>query len=134
VFYANLRKLVQELPGAGTNKDVRIPKWLFEQLLRGSLMNARFDEKWYLATYPDVAAAVKTGSVLSAREHFANAGYFEGRFPYEIKVDEAYYLRKNADVNRAVRERKVKSAKEHWAGTGVHEGRDPSEDFSLFAK
>jgi hypothetical protein len=134
MLYTNVQKLIQEVPTTSGAKDVLIPKWLFDQLLHCALTNARFDEEWYLKTYPDVAAAVQARKIRTGREHFVTTGYFEGRFPYDIKVDESFYLRKNEDVNRAVRARKIKSAKEHWTSTGINEGRQPSEDFSLFSR
>ena len=39
------------------------------------------DEAWYLATYPDVARAVREGRVKSAYDHFIENGYGEGRRP-----------------------------------------------------
>jgi hypothetical protein len=37
------------------------------------------DEKYYLQTYPDVAAAVKSGMVKNGLEHYLRNGYVEGR-------------------------------------------------------
>src|SRR3954454_17766884 len=42
------------------------------------------DEVWYLDTYPDVAQAVRQGQISSAKEHFINNGYFEGRLPSKV--------------------------------------------------
>ena len=39
------------------------------------------DERWYLRANPDVGAAVKSGQLASAREHFALAGASEWRSP-----------------------------------------------------
>jgi hypothetical protein len=43
-----------------------------------------FDEKWYLETYPDIAAAVESGEIPSAERHFRDIGYFEGRLPHAL--------------------------------------------------
>jgi hypothetical protein len=45
------------------------------------LQVAVVDEERYLRTYPDVAAAMEDGTVFSARQHFIESGYFEGRDP-----------------------------------------------------
>jgi hypothetical protein len=39
------------------------------------------DEEGYRQAYPDVAAAIESGTIMSAREHFIETGYFEGRNP-----------------------------------------------------
>jgi hypothetical protein len=39
-----------------------------------------FDEAWYLANYPDVAIAVKSGLIGSGFVHYMNNGKLEGRF------------------------------------------------------
>jgi hypothetical protein len=62
------------------------------QLIRRLIAGVEVDEKWYLARYEDIKEAIETGSVASARAHFVNDGYFEGRVPFGIKVDEKYYL------------------------------------------
>jgi len=42
-------------------------------------MEYPFDEEAYLARYPDIAAAVKSGTIKSGLEHFEQAGRAEGR-------------------------------------------------------
>lgn len=44
-------------------------------------MNNEFKEAEYLSMYPDVAAAVKTGTFKSGYEHYEKHGKFEGRQP-----------------------------------------------------
>jgi hypothetical protein len=39
------------------------------------------DEEGYRREYPDVAQAIERGEILSARDHFLEFGYFEGRNP-----------------------------------------------------
>ena len=39
----------------------------------------RFDEAWYLAAHPDVAAAVEQGAFASGADHFRRVGRSEGR-------------------------------------------------------
>ena len=50
----------------------------FFGLLRHVLAQVDVDEDWYLASYNDVAEAVRTGSLKSARTHYVRAGYFAG--------------------------------------------------------
>lgn len=40
-----------------------------------------FDEKWYLASYPDVAEVVAAGEFASGRAHYLSYGRREGRLP-----------------------------------------------------
>jgi hypothetical protein len=49
------------------------------QVLRQFIQRAVVDEAYYLRTYPDVAEGIVAGYVGSAREHFIDQGYFEGR-------------------------------------------------------
>jgi hypothetical protein len=43
------------------------------------------DEAWYLASYPDVAAAVSSGTVKSASQHYLLSGVREGRQPRPLR-------------------------------------------------
>ena len=54
-----------------------------------------FDKKWYLATYPDVAAAN-----VNPLRHYLNHGWREGRNPSE-RFDGDAYLELNSDVAAA---------------------------------
>jgi hypothetical protein len=58
-----------------------VPWEAFTQVLRLFIPLIPFDEAWYCKQYPDVAAAVKSGLITSAHEHFVNWGFFEGRSP-----------------------------------------------------
>jgi hypothetical protein len=40
------------------------------------------DEPWYVSEYQDVRDAVNNGFFPSARDHFLEAGYREGRMPF----------------------------------------------------
>jgi hypothetical protein len=46
-----------------------------------------FDEQAYLASNPDVAAAVRGGRLASGRKHFDRFGYKEGRRQRAAKSD-----------------------------------------------
>jgi hypothetical protein len=52
--------------------------------------NPMFDEAYYLARYADVAAAARSGRILSGFDHFVHNGVNEGRFPnrrFEIEAN-----------------------------------------------
>jgi hypothetical protein len=92
-------------------------------LLRGVTV----DDPWYLATYPDVAEAIEAGMFKSAKHHFVENGYFEGRRPAQFEVDEEWYLTTYPDVTDGIEAGKIVSATEHFFSNGYAEGRLPSE-------
>lgn len=63
----------------------------------------------------------------SARQHFLDDGYFEGRLPFPMPVDERWYLEHYPDVAESVRKGVVGSAEQHFAEDGYREGRLPYE-------
>lgn len=95
----------------------------------------RFDEAYYLQSNPDVAAAVRAGSMSSPLNHYLHFGILEARAPsFDAKeafarFDELYYLEANPDVARAVLTGVLPSALTHYALYGGAEGRDPNADF-----
>ena len=97
----------------------------FIAMLRLIMVNVPVDETWYLERYPDIAASVQQGMVQSAREHFVNDGYFEGRLPFPIRVDEGYYLEHNAGVADHVRRGMLELGQQHFDENGYEEGRLP---------
>ena len=97
----------------------------FTSLVRTLLQGIEVNEAWYLTQYPDVAEAVRDGIVDSAREHFLNDGYFEGRVPFPIQVDEAWYLEQNPGVAEYIARGELQSAQQHFDEYGYREGRKP---------
>lgn len=95
------------------------------QLLRRMIIGVEVDEAWYLDRYPDIAEAISQGVVKSARLHFVNDGYFEGRMPFPIRVDERYYLAQNAGVSDFVRKGMLVTGQQHFDENGYAEGRLP---------
>ena len=83
------------------------------------------DEAWYLALYPDVAAAVEAGHFRSAEHHYVVSGILEGRLPRKPDFDEAWYLGAYPDVAAAVRDGRFASGYEHYISVGCLEGRRP---------
>lgn len=113
---------VQTIPGESAaimSIDARGLRWLITTMLE----NIDVDESWYLENNPDVAAAIMAGEVVSCREHFIRAGYFEGRLPGPPPCDEAWYLSQNTDVAAAVRNGDIPNGKTHFVDTGWREGR-----------
>jgi len=84
--------------------------------------NSLFDEHYYLATNPDVAAAVAAGKFGSGYDHYVQYGQFEGRSPSPY-WDEAYYLQENPDVEAAVRAGTISSGFMHYYLYGQYENR-----------
>jgi hypothetical protein len=99
----------------------------FVKLLKLMISGIHVDEDWYVRAYDDIGQAIKAGGVRSARQHFINDGYFEGRLPAPIRVDEAWYLRRYPDVAEGIRKGILNSAQEHFDMDGYKEGRLPFE-------
>lgn len=93
-----------------------------------------FDEQFYLGKNTDVAAAVRSGAIASAFEHFDIFGEVEGRNPSAF-FDTSYYLMQNLDVAAAVGKFET-TAFEHFIRFGQFEGRNaiPFFDASFYAQ
>lgn len=96
-------------------------------LLKRLLRAVPFDEEWYRTTYPDVDEAIRGGAYHSARQHFVEHGYFEGRRPFALAVDEQWYLTNYPDVGEGVRKGSIHSALDHFERHGYEEGRMPAD-------
>lgn len=86
-----------------------------------------FDESWYLARNPDVAAAIEAGLISSALDHFNLYGKFENRAAGPL-FNPSDYLAANPDVAEAVQAGLI-SAYDHFMQYGASESRSP---LSLF--
>ncbi len=89
-------------------------------------MKGLFDEAAYLARFPDVAAAIKSGIIPSALRHYVTNGYLEGRAALSFEVDDVWYRQTYPDVADAIRRGKVRDSKHHFEDFGFFEGRVPS--------
>ncbi len=119
---------VRDFLTVGKSKEGATVTGLYEDfldVLRLLLAGIDIDETWYLAQNPDIAQAVESGTIKSARQHFVEHGYFEGRPPFHIVVDEQWYLLQNPDVAESVRSGTVESAQRHFELDGYREGRLP---------
>ncbi len=95
------------------------------QLIQVLLSAVDVDEAWYLQQNKDVAQGIREGKIKSARQHFLDHGYFEGRAPFQMAVDEAWYLAANPDVAEHVRLGAFASGQAHFDASGYREGRLP---------
>jgi hypothetical protein len=99
----------------------------FLDVVKKFLQAVPIDERWYRATYQDVDEAIKSGAYRSARHHFVEHGYFEGRRPFELEIDEAFYMKHYPDIQESVSKGLLGSAREHFVRNGYEEGRIPAE-------
>lgn len=99
----------------------------FIDLLKLMLRAVAVDEDWYRRSYPDVEDAIKAGTYKSAKHHFVEEGYFEGRLPYEFGVDEHWYKSNYPDIAAGLKAGALGSPKEHFIAHGYREGRLPTE-------
>jgi hypothetical protein len=58
----------------------------------GDFDASKFDEKWYLETYPDVARGIRNGVVKSALDHFLKHGQQEGRQPRALQINYVVHI------------------------------------------
>jgi hypothetical protein len=83
----------------------------------------RYDEEFYLAEYPDVAAAVASGALFkSGWYHYSAIGRKEGRLGAPT-FDEKFYLNSYPDVKEAVFNKIFPSGQSHYESAGREEGR-----------
>lgn len=97
------------------------------RIIRLLISGIHVDEEWYLQEYGDIAQAIREGKLTSAKQHFIDDGYFEGRRPFAMPVNEHWYLEQYPDVADSVRKGVVGSAEQHFAEDGYREGRLPYE-------
>jgi hypothetical protein len=97
----------------------------FISIIRTMIQGIEVDEAWYARTYEDIGSAIRDGRIRSARQHFVDDGYFEGRLPFPIEIDEEWYLTENPDVAESIRKGDISSAQDHFDEDGYREGRLP---------
>lgn len=122
---------VKELLEISTEKGelyIRATYDNFVVVVKLLLSGAYVDDCWYLQKYPDVARAIDDGQFDSAKHHFIENGYFEGRFPCEPAIDEGWYLKRYPDVAESVKRGDISSALRHFVQDGYREGRLPFRD------
>ncbi|MGY4509111.1 hypothetical protein [Bradyrhizobium sp. USDA 3650] len=103
-----------------SGKDVR-------EMIRHLLKGVPVSETWYRRTYPDVDEAIQSGDYKSAKHHFVENGYFEGRRPGPVAVDEDWYLSTYPDVAHGIESGEISSPQQHFLTHGYAEGRLPRD-------
>lgn len=113
--------------------DVILPTNRLKLILHLIAAALPFDDDFYREQYPDVDEAVKSGEVPSARTHFIQEGYLEGRLAVKPEVDERFYVDTYPDVAVAIQNQQIVSAYEHYIRYGHNEGRaaNPSDQTLL---
>jgi len=118
--------------GSYRGRYVEVKEDVLRDVLRLLLSRVLVDEEWYLRTNGDVHAAIRSGDLQTAQEHYVAFGYFEDRLPRQVRVDEKWYLEKYQDVADAIELGKFQSAEHHFNVAGFKEGRLPHEGWDLF--
>jgi hypothetical protein len=113
--------------GAPDAQQITTARTLIDFLLRQVVASTEFDDEGYLASNPDVAAAIRRGEVASGRDHYITDGYFEGREGAAAMFDESWYLKRYSDVARGVKSGQWMSGRQHYATNGMFEWRSPSQ-------
>ena len=113
------------------NHKIAVCFQALKKLLLPLISKIVVDEDYYLRTYEDIHNAIKSGQILSAKEHYVNYGYFENRLPRFVQVDEHWYLARYQDVRDAINGGKWGSGQAHFTTAGYAEGRYPSPDWEL---
>ena len=89
-----------------------------------------FDPSWYLATYPDVDAAIAAETFRCALQHYLAAGPADLRDPL-CDFSESDYRNANPDVAAAIEKGVFRNGYEHFLAFGVQDPRSPSRDVDL---
>lgn len=86
------------------------------------LSAAVFDPRWYLAKYPDLAAALGDQNIEEASNHWLTHGIAEGR-QGNFTFSASTYLSFYQDVAHALGAENYVAAIEHYLNHGIYEGR-----------
>jgi hypothetical protein len=116
-----------------TDRVIEISEERLRALLTPLIELIHVDEGWYCSQYPDVADAISSGKVSSARDHYRISGYYEDRLPRAVSVDEQWYLTEYPDVAEAVATGRIYSGQHHFMTSGFQEGRRASDQWSLIS-
>ncbi len=121
-------EVIKQSVDVTTSRGQLVATASYENLIRMIkllLLGVEVDDAWYLEQYPDVAQAIAEGKVDSAKQHFVDNGYFEGRLPFAVAVDETWYQAEYPDVAESIRTGTESSAQDHFNRDGYREGRLP---------
>jgi hypothetical protein len=105
---------------------VDIERVEFLGMVKKILRAVPVDDTWYRATYPATATLIDDGTFLSATDHYAEQGYFDGRLPFDVAVDDEWYASRYDHVRIGLERGVAKSAKDHFIRMGYSEGCRPT--------
>src|SRR5438132_283751 len=129
VYVVPFNRLMQKVETKSANGQHRVTMTYdeFKGIIKLLLRAVEVDEEWYRREDKDIAAAIDAKKISSAKEHFVEDGYFEGRLPRPHQVDESWYIRHYDDVAEGLRSGNFESALRHFEEHGYREGRLPAE-------
>lgn len=129
VYITPFKSAMQELGVDATAipDSIKLSRDNLQHLIKTLLRAICIDEEWYRNTYPDVDAAIKQGAYKSAKHHFVENGYFEGRRPGKVVVDQNWYRQAYPDIAEAIDFGEIESCQVHFEQYGEAEGRRPKE-------
>jgi hypothetical protein len=81
------------------------------------------DAQYYLASYPDVGAAVSSGARASALDHYVKEGFYQRRLPF--RFDRVAYVRKYVDAALAIAAGEYAHPLHHFVERGRDAGYEP---------
>jgi|GEM_PF-530650 len=125
--FAEIRALTHVHP-ARDGLYVQMERAALMGIVRRLLLAVPVDEAWYRKTYQGVDRAIERGGFASAAAHYAEYGYTECRWPFEMIVDEAWYRSRYPDVAPLIAAGTVASAQAHFWRFGYREGRFPAAE------
>jgi len=82
---------IKQLLRFGTVRGETVVTMTYEEMqkvVRTLLSAFDIDEEFYMSQNPDVAQGVKDGTIQSARGHFIDHGYFEGRQASKVIIQQ----------------------------------------------
>lgn len=80
-----------DIAKANLNKQALFNHFVHNGYFEGRVGYVKFDDAYYLGRYKDVAAAIKSGSLKSAKDHFRSRGHDEFRCPNASAESEASF-------------------------------------------
>jgi hypothetical protein len=125
VAFARLKTRLRIIPSRGRLR-VDIERADLLGIIKSLLIAVPIDESWYCATYPQAAKAIDDGTFPSVADHYAELGYFDGYFPFEIVVDEKWYISRYDHVRVGLERGRATSAQDHFMRLGYKEGCRPT--------
>ncbi len=105
---------------------VDVDRTAFLDIIKSLLIAVPVSQAWYRSTYPAAARLVDDGTFRSETDYYAQRGYFEGHFAFDIVVDEDWYVARYEHVRTGLKRGHAKSAQDHFVRLGYQEGCRPA--------